>query len=250
MAVAFEDGGTFQASSGDELAGGRFIASELMSDEQRSRQAACQQAFPPGAAPSLPRLAFWSRQLEGLEAPEGVRFTGSTLLSVPLALERLAPGAGAVIPSPLVGYRAVRIPEQLHSGAYNNSNREWVTMQVPSETWLRFQLPEAVLPFTAESATLRIRIDAPGRPVEVLALGAEGAAVVESWQGPHGTIRLGIEQGEMLRLDAKGGIVLGIRVGAESNPLGTAGEVVTRQGQEWRIDSAALDVAGKSADPP
>jgi hypothetical protein len=251
MAIEFQDSGGFRAEAGDELAAGRFNASEIMTDEQRRRQAVCQQAYPPGAAPPQPRIAFWSESLPGFDSPPGVRFTGSTLVSVPLVLDRLPPGASAVIPSPLLAYRAVRIPEQQHSGAFNNSNREWVAMQLPSETWLRFQLPDESLPLAAERATLRIRIDAPGRPTEVLALAAGRAKTLESWQGPHGTIRLVITDAEALQVDPAGGIVLGIRVGAAKAPSADgADEMSTRQGQEWAIQFVALEVSGKSAEQP
>jgi hypothetical protein len=172
-------------------------------------------------------------------------------VSVPLVLDRLPPGASAVIPSPLVAYRAVRVPEQKHSGAYNNANRVWVGMQLPGETWLRFELPEEALPLEAESATLRIRIEAPGRPVEVLALTAGRARTLESWQSPHRTIRFNITDADALQIDPAGGMLLGIRVGAAEAPSADGAEGhSTQSGQEWAIQSVGLEVSGKSAEQP
>jgi hypothetical protein len=251
MAVSFQDEGRFRAEAGDELAPARFIASDLLSDEQRRRQAIYEQKFPrTGAPPPEPRLAFWCESAKGVEAPEKVRFTGSMLVTVPLELERLQPGAQAVIPSPLSPYRGVRMPDQKHSSAFNNVSGRWAALQFPSDTWLRFQLPAAALPFEPQSAVLRIRIDAPGRPVEIRARTADGSVTLQTWRGPHGEFQKKIADPGLLQLDSEGGILLGIHVGAdvllaEAEALATA-----RVGKEWMIESVALEVSGKAAPRP
>jgi hypothetical protein len=246
MTVQLEEDGSFRVESGNELAAGRFIASDLMSDEQRRRQSIAEFVFPRGPR-SQARLAFWSDPLPGFDTAEGVRFAGSVLVSVPLELKQLPPGGVAVIPSPLVPYRAVIIPQQEHAGAFNNSSRQWTPMQFPSDTWLRFQLPQASLPFEPSSAVLRIRIDAPGRPVEVRALTDGGYEVLQSWQGPHGTVRVNIDEADLLRPDEEGGVLLGVHVGFDEATPGSSGEIARRPGKEWQIDAVALEVSGKAA---
>jgi hypothetical protein len=251
MAVTFEDDGRFRADAGSELAPGKFIAADLLTDQQRRRQHLGERVFPRAALPpAQPRLALWSDPLEGIETSAAARVTGAEFINLPLQFERLPPGARAVIPSPLVAYRSVPAPEQHHAGAYNNSSRRWVGMQFPADTWLRFQLPAETLPFEPQSATLRIRIDAPGRLVEVRGRTAEGARPLAEWHSPHGTLRYTIEDAEVLQLDAQGGLLLGIHVGADGPASPAEAEIGVRPGQEWVIESVALEVSGASAEPP
>ena len=51
---------------------------------------------------------------------------------------------------------------------YDYRTGVWVASQKPSEMWLRFQTPEAVLPLQLQRARLTLQITAPSRTVEIL----------------------------------------------------------------------------------
>jgi hypothetical protein len=195
-------------------------------------------------------MALWSELLPlGVPLPEAVRQTGAALVTVPVEIERSPPGVRAVIPAPLIPYRAVQLERRPHASAYSNATQEWVTLQLPTETWLRFQLPVAVLPFALERATLTVNIDAPSRPVEVLGRSAAGSVSLGLWQTPRGRQRLDIDRPESLRVDAQGGIRLGLRIGAEPSAP-TVPAAAAPPGPSWTVVSVALEVAGTSAGQP
>jgi hypothetical protein len=248
LAVRLGTDGTLLAGPGDELARGQFIASGLLTDEQRRRQTLCQHAFPADREPApRPRLAFWSEPLPlGFPLP-AVHRAGAALVTVPIQIQRLPPGVRGVIPAPFLSYQAVTGVAGQRSSAYSNATREWIPLRVPVATWLRFQLPAEVLPFAVERASLTVTIDAPLRPVEVLGMTANGSVLVRAWQGPRGRLRVDIGPPECLRVDAWGGILVGLRVG-EDTPSRNHPGPVTEAGRLWSIEAVALEVAGTSAE--
>ncbi len=246
LAVRLREDGRFVAEPGDELSPGQYLRAALLTEQQRRRHAIYEQTLPPEATlPPQPRLYVWTDLIDlGFTVPATARQHGSALVAIPVSIEPVSSGRRVLVPSPFVTYRAVPFNKRRHSSAYDNARRQWVELRLPSETWLRFQLPAEVLPLAVDRAVLGVEIDAPSREVEILGISGNQTVVVANWHGPRGRLRLEIDRPALLALDAQGGLILAIRVGDESGRE-KADALVTESGPMWRIDAVALEVEGE-----
>jgi hypothetical protein len=253
LAVELTGDGRFTAGRGQVLAPGQFLAGRLLDDEQRRRQSVYQQLLKGAAgkdAVDRPLMLFWADPLDmQFILPRDARRFGSALVIVPFEFERTPPGTPLAIPSPFLDFQCVRGLDRQLSAAYSNHRREWIECNGPTRLWLRFQVPEAVLPLTLDRANLTVKIDAPDWKVDVCVLAGREIMPVDSSTGPVGPLAFEVDEPESLQLDDKGGIVIGILVGEE---LRAKQPIVVGDDQRspWRISDVQLDVAGttRSAD--
>lgn len=241
IAVGLDERGRFTAGPEHALAAGEFITGTILDDEQRRRQRLYAGLFEK-YRPARPTLFLWASPLETeFLYPEASRRLGSALVSVPLRFERTPSGGPVLIPAPLITYRSVQDPSGQRSlSPYDNFRGQWNEHSGPSESWLRFQLPEEVLPLQVDEATVTIRIHGPAERLSIVGpIGGrmESLAVRER---PVGTIRLGIEDAERLQIDDQGGLLLGLHVSATPS--------IARSGSKdyWQIVSLHLEVTGRT----
>jgi len=246
-ALPLERNGSFTTTQRDVLAPRQFVVGGLISDEQRRRQAVYQQRIAADRSTPYPDrlMAFgWARPLEmGFTFSDRARRVGSALVAVPLALERTPAGTRVKVPSAFLPFRSVRGPLRQISGAYGNSRREWVEMRIPSEACLRFQLPEQVLPLEIDHAAVSVEINAPSRKFELFGFdGAERVALAVR-HGPVGTLHFDVDRPEVLRLDDRGGWLLGLAVGPEHGARPSTDDS-PMAAAAWKIDAVRLEIAG------
>ena len=239
LALRLGRDGTFRAGPADILPGGQFLPGAVLSDVQQQRQGLYRKflAKPGAALGGRNVLLAWSRPVDThFRFMPGVRTVGTALLLVPLQLERIAPGARALIPGPFVTcQRIVRgIPTRL-----TREGRAAVVLE------LRFQLPPAVLPFEVERARLTVRIDAPSRRVSVSGR-ADGKAVeISRVESPLDPIRADIAKGRLLVLDDGGGLRLTLTV-SDLLGGGRAEAGASQREQKWTIEYVELEVTGRN----
>jgi hypothetical protein len=246
LAVRFDTSGHFAAGSADALAPAQYIAAGLLSDQQRHRQSVYGQLLPAGSPQSDRHFLFlWADPLDvGFRVSEDVRQVGSALVRLPVDIAPASPGARVLVPSPFLTYQKTQVGSAPSASAFINSRREWVRLNHTAETWLRFQLPAQVLPLAVAGATLTVDLDVPLRPVEILGWVAGSPVRVFQTQGPRGKLGITIGRADILRPDARGGIVLGLRVGDERTLGSTPKSLVHEAGTGWKIESVALEVTG------
>ena len=245
LAVHLDAAGCLACGPSDELSGVQFLPGVLLSESQSRRQAVYRSLLSEERLPERPRLYFWADPwLKGMLFPEEVRQAGAMLAVVPVELQRTTPGQRVHLPAAFVPYRAVMAGDTPHASAYDNHARQWIPLRLPAETWLRFQVPEEVLPLRVEQAWVAIDLDVPGRRVEIL--GREGGEVVvlAARQSPLGKVRFALDRREALRLDVRGRLLLGIRVGPDTPPSDSQGAAVAA-GTPWKITSVGLEIAGQ-----
>lgn len=244
MAVSIDAEGRFHGGPEDVLARNTYIAGSLLSDKQVQRGAIYRQLlsgtvrneFPP-----RPVLHVWSDPWElGFVFPQKTRMD-STLLSIPVRLERTPPNSRVLVPAPFVAYRSVASPEGKPSVAYSNMTQEWVECKLATTQWLRFQIPPSVLPLRLETASLTLGIRAPSRTVEIVVPVGNELEVARRLSHPIGTYKCTIEGDETFELDENGGLRLGLRVSDDQaaeagNPMG---------GATWKIERVQLQVSGR-----
>jgi hypothetical protein len=246
LAVRFTGAaGDFAAGPGDRLAQGQFLGADLLSEEQRRRQDVYKKLLEPRAGsryPARPTLLAWTSPLDlGFTFPEGTQQTGSALVAIPLAIDRPAPGTQVTIPAPFLSYRCVNRPNVELTSLYLPQRNEWLSARSqPARTLLRFQIPPELLPLRIERAELEVDLNAQARPFEVFSGEGQQAEVLASRHSPVGTIRLTIDRSDALRLDAGGGLYLGLAIGAAARLPGEA-----QASSEWKINDLQLQLTGR-----
>jgi hypothetical protein len=237
-------GSRLVAGPGDVLPRGRYLASGWLSDEQRRRQSALEGILNPDAGRMRhfvrPVLFGWSDPLDvGFEFPSYTQRVGAALWSVPLSIARPSPGTRVVIPSPFIPFRATNLPNgQGASPLYDHRMDEWVPSQRSSALWLRFQVPEVVLPLALERARLTLQITAPDRTIEISRIGGDPARPLSRMNNPIGVMEVTLSGATLPELDADGGLVVGVNVGPVEDKDGSV------KAQRWKIERVQLEIAG------
>ncbi|NLS95977.1 MAG: hypothetical protein GXX96_27895 [Planctomycetaceae bacterium] len=236
--------GSFAASADDVLAPGEYLSDTLLSDVQQRRADVYRILFQREAAedrPSRPVLHVWTEPIDsGFVFPQANRL-GSALISLPIRIDRSAAGSEVSVPAPFLPYQSVAGPDGRKSSAYNPYRHEWAELKIGVCEWLRFQLPDTVLPIEVKRATLSFDIRAPSRPVDVLAMSGEQAVVVKELVHPIGTFHVVVERPALLQLDDEGGLTMAIRVGEE--PSADPDDLMAQA--SWKVESLHLTITGK-----
>jgi hypothetical protein len=238
------DGSRLLAGPDDVLPPGRYVAGSWLSDEQRRRQAVIERMLDPadGKAPQVlrPTLLAWSDPIDmGFQFPRAAERFGAAWWAIPLNIHRPAPGTQVVIPSPFVVFRAgSRADGGGASPLYDHRTGEWIASQKPSEMWLRFQAPQAVLPLRLDRARLTLQITAPGCTVEIRQSGGDPQQPLRQLNNPIGQTEVTFSGETLPSLDAKGCFLVGLAV----RPAEAAGG--RSQLRPWRIESVQMEIAG------
>jgi hypothetical protein len=236
LAVQLRPDGTFRSTSQNILPQGQFLASAVLNDRQQQQQNIFREFLnPPGADYLQERhvLLAWAKPIDPhFRIDPEARFVGSTLLVIPLRLERPAPGKRVTIPGPLLSYQ--RILGGMPTRPFLKSNQD-------TEMHLRFQLPAEVLPFQLEGARLSAKINAPSRRVTISAQSGSEFVEIHHVNSPLDPIRLDLDK-RFLHLDEGGGLHVSVNLKeAGRNEQGGVG----RMQENWTIEYLELEVSGQ-----
>ncbi len=238
------DGPRLAAGPRDVLAPRRYVSGGWLSDEQRRRQAVIEKMLTPRAGfvrhLLRPTLFGWGDAVEmGFQFPRHEQRVGTALWAIPVSIDRPPAGTPVVVPSPFVPFRVTNRPTgEGASPLYDYRTGVWVASQKPSEMWLRFQTPEAVLPLQLQRARLTLQITAPSRTVAILRYVDSRKQQVQQVRNPIGRIERTFQDAELPPLDARGGLLVGINVGSAAE----AGSQLERK--PWKIELAQLEIEG------
>jgi hypothetical protein len=145
------------------------------------------------------------------------------------------------IPASFLSYRCVTRPNLELTALFVPQRDEWLSARSqPARTVLRFQVPPELLPLRIERAELEVDLNAQARPFEVFSDEGQQIEVLASRQSPVGRLRLTIDRPEALRLDAGGGLYLGLAIGAAARLPGE-----TQASSEWKINDLQLQLSGR-----
>lgn len=248
IGVELNEDGSFQALASHVFSGEQFIAADLLTDEQNRRSRTLAAVLTPGKGlpfPSEPKLMVWADPLDlRFQFDEGHRQLGTALVAVPLVLERPPAGTEVAIPSPFLSYRPVKAPDgTTPSGLYDHRRREWQDRSQPSSTWLRFQVPEVLLPLEPLRASVTVKVTGPVGKLEISAVRGKETVSVKTWMDPVGTLTTEIDDPALLQTPS-GGVLLKVSGGDPARPGLTQS---SGKASYWRIESLRLDLQGKTA---
>lgn len=282
LAVNLGDDGRFVAAVDGVMAAGQYNPASILSDDARWRQEATRRLLqspedyasesgrrkeqaPAGISGALalrrrPWLLFWCDpgSDRGWDHPEGFVDRSATLALSPVDIERTASGTPFRIPPTFLPPRS-GVTEQGRSNAFDNRRGEWVKgLTTPTDTLLRFPLPDEVIPCTLDKGQLTLRINAPSRTVAVAAFRDGQPVVLDSFAEPNGVYEIDLGP-EDLAID-KGAIPIRITISptkAEQASAALADAPVTDRkkyanetdasvNSTWDIEYLRLSVDGRT----
>lgn len=250
--------GAFAARADHVLSSEQFLAAGLLSDEQDRRRRLLQKLlenpqrldFPEG-----PHLLAWTEPWDaGFQFGDNRRSLGAALLCVPLKLQRPASGTKVRLAPPLLPYRAAFGPDgSTPTGWWDALHRQWIEKSQPAEAWLRFQIPQALLPIAVERARVTVRVKGPVGKLALAGHQPSTNAIVplKTWVDPVGTLSLDITDADLLSVSNDGGLLLRLSAGDPDRPELTKLETAENSGMiYWQIESLSLELHARTIDPP
>jgi hypothetical protein len=171
----------------------------------------------------------------------------------PLHLSRPEAGGRFTIPANFLPGR-LGDGKQGRSNAFDPRRGEWVKgLTTPTETALRFPLPDCVIPCRLDSGTLSIRINAPSRHLTVSSVRDGRPFALLDVPDPNGVYRIDLAAND-LELDDGSAVPITIAVSAtaaekEAEAAGTGDAFSTTMSNTavsstWEIDHVRLTVEG------
>lgn len=236
VAAQIRSDGSFTIGQGETLAANQYLTDTLLSDRQQRRQEVFQKLVGSGLPPSFDTRDYLLTWMDPEQIPfqtgEGSRAIGSSLVVVPVTYERPAPGTKVFVPQSYLPYR--RWLEGRPRMPTLESTR-------PIEMELRFQLPETLIPMVVDEAEMTVRLRAPSRTVKILGYYEGKPSTIREQTSPAEPIRVKVTDPRYLKLDAKGGLHLGLAIVGD-DAIGNNLESF------WTIESIHLTLSGNIPD--
>lgn len=239
----------FVTSRSDTLAADQFIATALMSDEQRRRQSLLKSVLESSMAKQSlvdgPTLLIWSRPFEsGIVLPETYQQAGWALTTIPLEILPTPPETPFAIPATFIRIENFA-GKQGASSVFDPRSGRWLESTTqPTNSELRFLLPPQVVPCQLRYAKLTIKLNAPSRELTITGRSQGETVTLFRQRDPSGVLQVEFPNPERFELDQRGGLFVGIAISGtglqQANP--TAGETST-----WGIDYVRLEVEGQTS---
>lgn len=229
---------TYLATPANVLAPNQFVSVDgaIMSEEQQQRQTFYSQLFNnAGELPDRPNLIGWVKNLQpGLMLEDDFEEQSVSLVMIPVTMRRPTSGQKVLVPSTFMKFDVVKVPgERASATIYNRITGEWIPVTNPTRVALAFTLPESVRPMEIESATFTMAISAPGRTVDLLTREGLKGEPAYSVQGPTRSVTYVFTGASKLKADAKGQVLVIVRVGDTLNS------------DLWKISQVSLQVQGQ-----
>ena len=282
QAVTLGADGRFVAGVDGVMAAGQYNPASILSADARWRQEATRRLLqtpedelreagrpkaqaPSGIAGALalrrrPWMLFWCDPEFGpmWDPPAGYVEHHTTLALAPVDIEQTPSGTRFRIPPPFLPARS-GMSDQGRSNAFDSRRGEWVKgLTTSTDTVLRFQIPDAVLPCTLERGRLTIRINAPSRDVTVGAFRNGEPVVLERMSEPNGVFEIDLSP-EHLAIDG-GAVPISIAIsrtvaeraedarvdGPALNKKQSEQQIDTAVSSTWDIDYVRLSVDGRT----
>lgn len=223
----------------------KWTSDTLVSDEQQSRAQVYNELLLERRNVAERRFYFWRAPLEdGPTWDAGYEVRGTALFDLPIRLEKPSDSQRILIPSGMVrldfdsrvpGFNAIFIP------ALNRWSDE---ASRPMRIYLEFQLPPEALPFQADEVTLKLKMSAPFRTVNLYSSmnSTSEATLLATLENPSLPWEQTFTDGDLLTdaMDGRIGVVVDV---SDRNDLVDGEE--KEDFLAWSISSFELEARGK-----
>jgi hypothetical protein len=141
-------------------------------------------------------------------------------------------------------YRAVPDPDGAPiSPLFNNRTLEFSSRSGVTHCWLRFWLPDVVLPMKVDELEVSLNISGPANRIELFGWDGREMISLVIWDDPIGRMEGRIRDPRVLKPDEDGSVRLGIYVGDPARQLPESGG--PREGRaEWQIEDFRAELTG------
>lgn len=262
LGVELHADGTFRADADHVLARNQFIGGSILSDEQNRRQRttrAVLEEFRNDDWTDRAWIFLWSeKNLARFGFSEERRLLGTSLLAVPLIMQRPAVGTSVQIPSPFLPYRSTAAPDgRPPSALWDRRKQIWHEHAGPARVWLSFRLPAELAPIELTGGRLAVQVAGPLGRLEVLGLrtmpgntqpgsSESDSVLIRQWDDPVGTLSVPLNDPTVLQVGSDGGVAFGFSIAGPPKPDRSA-EVpdIESKVSYWRIEDVSLELTGK-----
>lgn len=255
LAVKLASDGQLAAPSTGVLEAGQYLEAAFLGDVQDRRQRVLKQMFENSKwRDSLvrPQMLLWVKNWDhGFQLGEQLEPQGETLIAIPFDLTRPANGTDFVIPSPLISYASCLAPDgSLPAGAWDDKLGEWQERSGANTTWLRFQIPQSLLPLKAGKVNLHLKVSGDMGQIQVLGANEAAEVVLQTMKAPAGSITFEIDDPAGLNVSPDGGLRLGFKAGLvpDTTTEAPADLMAGNTKSYWRIESLSLELSGITTD--
>ena len=239
--VAFDEGKGFRVNAVERLADGQFIASDVLSDKQRRRQNFLRELFLENGdwEVASPILFFWDDvRPVSVEIPGVENHVGAAFYSVPLPLLTPSPGTAVKIPQSLLSIRSGSdAAGKLASSVYSWRSGEWIDSKSYSTVYLRFRVPDSLVPLKLERVNLSIEIQAEDRSVEFATVVDGQLNALQKVDSPREKFNFDIVDAKALELNSKNEWVFAIKIDRLVDQTDVAA---------WRVKDVKIEMSGKT----
>ena len=225
---------------------GRYFQDSLLSDSQQHRAEIYRQLLNPDTEddqlrpfPRTQMLIGWASAIDvGFRFPDQEDRVDMALLAIPLSIEETPLGEVFQIPSALLDFRVVAGPGQnAASAVYDNYREEWIEgFTRGKSTWLRFQLPSAVLPAEIDQVVVTIDVDAVGRGLNIYGRQGQEISRLAQTSGPQGVVTFELDKTNFMQPDEDGAVWVGLEI---TNMLNS---VAGRDAASWTIKNVDFNI--------
>ena len=168
-------------------------------------------------------------------------------------MTRPAKGTDIIIPSPLISYASCLAPDgSLPAGAWDDKLGEWQERSGASTTWLRFQVPQTLLPLKATKAKLKLKVSGDMGQLEILGAKEATEFSLQALKAPAGSVSIEIDDPGVLDVSMGGAIRLGVKAGLvpDTNMEAPVDLMAGNTKSYWRIESLSLELSAVTTDQP
>ena len=249
--------GLLHANVNDVLPPGEISNATLLSQKQLQRKVLYNALFTAENRltpfPPEPTLLFWSGNVpSGVDSSSSLKNESSTLITLPLDLQKPEIGRQILIPPVLLPYASVLDEHGAMGSAFGNRQRTWMQRKPSGTVVLKFQIPPACQPFHSDDASLELRIHAGSRTVKIGAGRIGDFTEVTSLNSPVGSLTINLPSDVLNAAADTGAVFLEIHVGQLELASANDEQATIEQDNFWKVDRVLLTLKGhrtKSAVP-
>ena len=245
LTIRTQDDGSWTCGPAELLPPNVYHREEIVTEAMNRRQLIYQRLFErtDGSFPRQPCWLGWtSPYATGFTFGQKMERTGEALLIIPITWSHTPPDSPVTVPSAFLTCRSVAGPGRSGSSSLFRDAQPWIESPLESNAWLRFQLPEQVLPLTQVRGTLRLNIEAPDWQIKISRLGAGDEALPIATEEGTGEYAFEMATDGSWQPDATGGLTVGIHV----LPTSAVPHDNLDEQSHWQIQSVGLDIRGKT----
>lgn len=242
LAVEFDPDAEDKFIASKMLDRDQYIDSALVTDTQQQRQQFIREliADTGSLVSQTPSLLLWTNPVPtGTDFGDGFGREGWALASIPIRIDRAAPGESFMIPPMFVSLRASsRGPSIFFNTA---KGRTPDSFNKPGKFELRCVPPSAVLPCDMKRALIAIRAVAPGRTMTISGFNGDQPVTLLEQPNPNGRVECVIDNPDVLSLDSEGGLPIEVSFSQTEKEKIAETQSLSRSDQQSSTNSWSVD---------